>query len=285
MQILEKSALYVVATPIGNLEDLSPRAVQVLKNVDVILAEDTRHSKPLLSHFGIHTPMQAYHEHNENAKSLEVVAALKQNQSYALISDAGTPVFSDPGARVVAQALAAEVPVIPIPGSCAAIAALSASGLAGLPFHFFGFLPAKNTQKHKALEEIKNHSAGTLCFYESPHRLRDTLNAFAEIWGETHEIVLAKELTKLYEAVRKGSIYSIIAWLGEDAKREQGEFVLLVENQVPKQDETMLHFSLDSLLLSYLKRIKLKDAVGAVVELTGLPKNLVYERALQLKTE
>lgn len=285
MQILEKPALYVVATPIGNLEDLSPRAVQILKDVDIILAEDTRHSKPLLAHFGIHTPMQAYHEHNESTKTTAVVAALKQGQSYALISDAGTPVFSDPGAKVVAQALAGKIPVIPIPGSCAAIAALSASGFAGLPFHFFGFLPAKNTQKYKALEELKSQSAGTLCFYESPHRLRDTLDVFAEIWGEAHEIVLAKELTKVFEAIRKGSIHSIIAWLEEDSKREQGEFVLLIENQLQKQDDTMLHFSLDSLLLSYLKRMKLKEAVGAAVELTGLPKNLVYERALQLKTE
>ncbi|MCX7122954.1 MAG: 16S rRNA (cytidine(1402)-2'-O)-methyltransferase, partial [Gammaproteobacteria bacterium] len=161
--------LYVLATPIGHLADFSPRAVKILKTVDLILAEDTRHSKPLMQHFGIHTRMESCHEHNEREKSLAVLAKLEAGENYALISDAGTPVFSDPGAQLVDAVLKAGYAVSPIPGPCAAIAALSASGLEGIPFHFYGFLPAQTSHKRKILEPIFQNITGTLCFYESPH--------------------------------------------------------------------------------------------------------------------
>lgn len=275
--------LYVVATPIGNLEDFSERAVETLKQANIILAEDTRLSLKLLQHFGIHTPLQSCHEHNEREKSLEVLSGLAEGQTYALISDAGTPVFSDPGAKLVASVLEAGFRVIPIPGACAAISALSASGFAGLPFHFYGFLPSQASQKRKILQGIADEITGTLAFYESPHRLLETLEILQEIWGESHLMVLAKELTKLYETVYRAPIAGVIAWLQEDSKRMQGEFVILLENEVQKADEAALQISLDALLISLMKHMKLKEAVTEVVDLTSLPKNQVYERALALK--
>ncbi len=278
-----KAKLYVVATPIGNLADLSARAVETLKTVHTILAEDTRHSQRLLEHFGIHTPLQSCHEHNEREKTLEVITGLAQGQSYALISDAGTPVFSDPGAKIVNSVMVAGFEVIPIPGACAAIAALSASGYEGLPFHCYGFLPAQATQKRKILAEIGKTMAGTIAFYESPHRLVETLELMQTVWGSDKVIVLAKELTKLYETILKAPIAEILTWLAHDAKRSQGEFVLLLENTVAHQDLAQLHISLDRLLTGFMAHLTLKQAVTEVVELTGLPKNQVYEQALALK--
>lgn len=279
----DRGQLYVVATPIGNLADFSPRAVAVLKEVAMILAEDTRHSKKLLQHFGIHTPLLACHEHNERQKSEEVIAHLANGQSYALISDAGTPVFSDPGAKLVAAVLAEGFNVIPVPGPCAAIAALSVSGFAGLPLHFYGFLPASSSQKHKILLEIQKTISGTLGFYEAPHRLIETLHLIENLWGGSHPLVLAKELTKVYETVYKNSVTQVLLWLQEDSKRTQGEFVLLFENMPAKAEGAALSIPLDALLQSLLKHVKLKEAVAEAVALTQLPKNQVYERALALK--
>ncbi len=275
--------LYVVATPIGNLADLSPRALEVLKSVDLILAEDTRHSKPLMQHFGIHTRLESCHEHNEREKSLEVLHQLAAGQNCALISDAGTPVFSDPGAKLVAAVLEAGYQVSPIPGACAAIAALSASGLEGIPFHFYGFLPAQTSHKRKILEPIFQNITGTLCFYESPHRLLDTLELLQSIWGETKEIVLAKEITKLYEAILKKSLAEVLSWLREDEKRQQGEFVILLENTAQRQADSQVTLPLDDLLNALLAQMKLKEAVALLANLSHLPKNTLYERALILK--
>lgn len=279
----DSGLVYVVATPIGNLEDFSPRAVAILKSVDFILAEDTRHSLKLLQHCGVHTPLQSCHEHNEREKSLEVLKGLREGKTYALISDAGTPVFSDPGAKIIDAVLDAGFSVIPIPGACAAIAALSVSGFEGLPFHFYGFLPASSSAKRKILAEIKQAIAGTLAFYESPHRLIDTLQILQEIWSDDCTMVLAKELTKIYETIYKASIHEVIAWLNEDNKRVQGEFVLLIENKLPEQDAANLSLSLDDLLKVLMKHLKLKEAVQEAAQLSGLSKNLVYERALALK--
>ncbi len=280
---MSDTRLYLVATPIGHLEDFSFRAVKILQEVTIILAEDTRHSQRLLQHFGIHTPLQSCHEHNEREKSLEVIAGLAQGKSYALISDAGTPVFSDPGAKLVDAVLQAGFDVVPIPGACAAIAALSASGFSGIPFHFYGFLPAQAGQKRKILADIKKTITGSLGFYESPHRLMETLTLFEEVWGSHHVFVLGKELTKTFEKILKAPLHEIIAWLNEDERRQQGEFVLLLENSLENRDDTALSLSLDALLLKFMQHLKLKEAVAAVVELTGFPKNQVYERALVLK--
>lgn len=279
----ERGTLYVVATPIGNLGDFSPRAVETLKKVAIILAEDTRHSQKLLQHFGIHTPLHSCHEHNERERSVEVLQGLTQGQSYALISDAGTPVFSDPGAKLIETVLEAGFPVVPIPGACAAISALSASGFEGLPFHFYGFLPSQSSQKRKILQDLKQSQTGTLAFYESPHRLHETLEIMQEEWGKEQKIVLAKELTKLHETILKANLEEIFAWLREDPKRSQGEFVLLLENAASVQDQEQLSISLDALLKILMQSLSLKEAVAQVVSLTGLAKNLVYERALALK--
>lgn len=275
--------LYVVATPIGHLGDFSSRAIETLKQVAVILAEDTRHSQKLLQHFGIHTPLLSCHEHNERERSLEVLEGLTQGKSYALISDAGTPVFSDPGAKLINAVLQAGFQISPVPGACAAISALSASGFEGLPFHFYGFLPVQNKQKCKILQTLQQSETGTLAFYESPHRLKETLQIFSEVWGNTHILVLAKELTKIYETIIKAPIGDILKWLEEDSRREQGEFVLLIENKIEVQEEEKLSLSLTALLKTFMRFLKLKEAVATVVELTGLPKNKVYERALALK--
>ncbi len=276
--------LYVVATPIGNLADLSPRAVDILKSVDLILAEDTRHSKPLMQHFGIHTRMESCHEHNECEKSLEVLSHLASGLACALISDAGTPVFSDPGAKLIDTVLAAGYAVIPIPGACAAIAALSASGFAGIPFHFYGFLPAHTANKRKILEPIFQNITGTLCFYESPHRLLETLILFQEIWGEDKIIVLAKELSKLYETLLKKPILEVLQWLREDEKRQQGEFVILLENTVTPSDNAHVTLSVDEMLIALMAQMKLKEAVTLLANLSGLPKNTLYDKALGLKS-
>ena len=275
----------MVATPIGNLADLSPRAVEVLKSVDLILAEDTRHSKPLMQHFGIHTRLESCHEHNEREKSVEILAKLQLGQTIALISDAGTPVFSDPGAKLIDAVLEAGYEVSPIPGPCAAIAALSASGFEGIPFHFYGFLPAQTSHKRKILEPIFQNISGTLCFYESPHRLMDTLELFQVIWGEEKVIVLAKEISKLYESLLKKTIAETLAWLREDEKRQQGEFVILLENTAQTTDGTTISLQIDDVLKALMEQMKLKEAVALLANLSKLPKNTLYERALILKGE
>ncbi len=278
------ATLYVIATPIGHLADLSPRAQETLKSVQLILAEDTRHSKVLLQHFGIATRLESCHEHNEREKSITLLAQLQAGHDCALISDAGTPVWSDPGAKLITAVLEAGYPVSPIPGPCAAIAALSASGLEGMPFHFYGFLPAQTAAKRKLLEQLQKNLAGTLCFYESPHRLLDSLQLFQALWGDTHILVLAKEISKIHEAILKQPIGEILAWLKADPKRQQGEFVLLLENTPPPQ-EGMISVETDVLLTHLLAQMKLKEAVALLANLSDLPKNKLYERALILKGE
>lgn len=278
-----KSTLYIVATPIGHLDDCSLRAIQTLKGVDVILAEDTRHSQKLLQHFGIHTPLLSCHEHNERERSEEVIKGLTAGKSYALISDAGTPVFSDPGAQLIEATHAAGFTVVPIPGACAAIAALSASGLPGLPLHFYGFLPHQVSHKKSILEDIKASVTGTIALYESTHRLKETLSLLPQVFGDATPIVLAKELTKTFESITIAPVNAHIAWLTEDSKRCQGEFVLLFENTVAPETE-VVSIPLDTLLTTLLQHASLAKAVASAVTLSGFPKNKVYARALALKS-
>jgi 16S rRNA (cytidine1402-2'-O)-methyltransferase len=276
----EKSGgrLYVVATPLGNLADLGPRAAQVLSSVAVIAAEDTRHSRPLLAHYGIRTPLAALHEHNEAAQAARLIERLRQGDDVALISDAGTPAISDPGERLVAAAHAAGVTVLPVPGPCAAIAALSASGLASARFAFEGFLPAKAAARRSALMTLTDEPR-TLIFYEAPHRLSALLEDVAELFGD-RPLALAKELTKLHEAVIRGTATEIRAWLGAEAGRERGEFVLLIEGAPPTPTGAD---DIDATLGRLLGVLPLKQAVTAAAALTDAPRNAVYRRALALQ--
>lgn len=270
--------MYVVATPLGNLADLSPRAAQTLAAVAVIAAEDTRHSRPLLNHYGIRTPLLALHEHNEASQAPRLTERLRQGEDVALISDAGTPAISDPGQRLVAAAHAAGIEVVPVPGPCAAVAALCASGLPSARFAFEGFLPARASARRAALSALVQEPR-TLVFYEAPHRLLALLDDVATVFGD-RPASLAKELTKVHEAVINGDAASLKAWLLAEPGRERGEFVLIVQGapqQAPASDDV------DALLGRLLAVLPLKQAVTAAVAVADAPRNRVYRRALALQ--
>ncbi len=230
--------LWVVATPIGHLDDMSARAVEVLKRVERIAAEDTRHSAPLLARYGIATPTTALHEHNEREEVERLLARLRAGGELALISDAGTPLISDPGFRLVRAARAAGVTVSPVPGPCAAIAALSVAGLPSDRFVFEGFLPAKAAARRERLAELAGE-ARTLVFYESSHRVRECLDDMAAVFGAARPAVLARELTKLFETVLDGTLAQLQARLAADPNQERGEFVLLVGGREAGEDERL----------------------------------------------
>ncbi len=269
--------MYVVATPLGNLADLSPRACAQLAAVAVIAAEDTRHSRPLLTHYGIRTPLLTLHEHNEAAQTTRLIERLKRGEDVALISDAGTPAISDPGQRLVAAAHMAGVSVVPLPGPCAAVAALSASGLPSARFAFEGFLPARAAARQAALSALLQEPR-TLIFYEAPHRLLALLDDVAVAFGD-RPVALAKELTKIHEAVINGTATSLKAWLLAEPGRERGEFVLIVQG-APQQEQPT--DDLDALLGRLLAVLPLKQAVTAAVAVSDAPRNRVYRRALAL---
>lgn len=270
--------MYVVATPLGNLADLSPRACAQLAAVAVIAAEDTRHSRPLLTHYGIRTPLLALHEHNEAAQTTRLIERLQQGEDIALISDAGTPAISDPGQRLVAAAHAAGVEVVPMPGPCAAVAALSASGLPSARFAFEGFLPARAAARQAALAALLQEPR-TLIFYEAPHRLLALLDDVAAVFGE-RPAALAKELTKVHEAVINGTAVRLKAWLLAEPGRERGEFVLILQG-APEQAQA--NDDIDRLLMRLLAVLPLKQAVTAAVAVGEAPRNRVYRRALALQ--
>ena len=270
--------LYVVATPLGNLADLSPRAAQTLASVAVIAAEDTRHSRPLLNHYGIHTPVWALHEHNEAAQTARLIERLSRGEDVALISDAGTPTVSDPGERLVAAAHDAGIEVLPIPGPCAAVAALSASGLPLGRFAFEGFLPAKAAARRAALESLLEEPR-TLVLYEAPHRLRALLDDLSSLFGD-RPLALAKELTKLHEAVVRGTAATVKAWLAAEPGRERGEFVLVIQGAPARP---AAGDDLDDVLVRLLAVLPFKQAVTAAAALTAAPRNTIYRRALALQ--
>lgn len=228
MNVGKSGILSVLATPIGNLGDLSPRAVETLRGADLIAAEDTRHSRPLLQHFGIATPLTALHEHNERTAVAALVARLQAGANVALVSDAGTPLISDPGFRLVRAARDAGIEVAPIPGACAAIAALSVAGLPSDRFVFEGFLPAKAAARRERLAQLAAETR-TLIFYESAHRVDETLADAAAAFGDDRPAVLARELTKLFETVLDGTLAQLQARVAADANQRKGEFVLLVQ--------------------------------------------------------
>ncbi len=270
----------MVATPIGNLEDIGARALRVLREVALIAAEDTRHSMRLLQHFGINTPLVACHEHNERDQGGRLIERLRAGESLALISDAGTPLISDPGYHLVRNARAAGVPVVPVPGPCALIAALSAAGLPSDRFIFEGFLPARSTGRRQRLQALAEEPR-TLIFYEAPHRLLESLEDMRELLGSERQVVLARELTKTFETLRGAPLGELCAWVASDANQQRGECVLLVEGwQAPEGDEALSAEALRVLDL-LLAELPLKRAAALAAEITGVRKNLLYQQALE----
>ncbi|MFM2435843.1 MAG: hypothetical protein RL063_1826 [Pseudomonadota bacterium] len=275
--------LYVVATPIGNLSDITLRALDVLKSVDAIAAEDTRHTSGLLSHFGIAKKLIAVHEHNEHQSAEKLLALLLAGQNIALVTDAGTPAVSDPGAIVVDLVRKAGIKVVPIPGASAVIAALSASGISQNGFLFYGFLPASGSARRKALEILKAQAV-TLVFYEAPHRIIESVVDMAAILGAERRITIAREITKTFETIYSCELSKAEAWLQADANQQRGEFVLLVEAAAIK-DAAEIPEDTVRVLKLLLADLPLKQAVQLTTEITGEKKNVLYELALSLKSD
>ncbi len=274
-----ESALYVVPTPLGNLQDMSLRAVEVLKAVPWVAAEDTRHSQPLLRHFGSGARLLPAHQHNEEQAAQGVIDKLAAGEAVALISDAGTPAVSDPGARIVARVREAGFKVVPLPGACAAVTALSASGLMAPHFLFYGFLPAKAGQRQKELEALAALPY-TLVFYEAPHRVLESVEALAAAFGPERTIVFARELTKLFETIHSCPLGEALEWLKADTNRQRGEFVLLVEGASEGADDGAGERVLKLLLGEGLP---VKQCAKLAAEITGASKNELYQKALALK--
>ena len=274
----ESAALYVVPTPLGNLADLTRRAEEVLRSVAWVAAEDTRHSATLLKHLGARARTLPAHQHNEQEAASRIIAKLQAGESVALISDAGTPGISDPGARVVAAVRAAGGKVVPLPGPCAATTALSAAGLLDEHFLFYGFLPAKAGQRRQALEGLREQTAA-LVFYEAPHRVLETVADLAAIMGE-RTLVIARELTKLFESIHALPLGEALAWLQADPNRQRGEFVLLLSGTPTEADSGEGERVLKLLLAEGLPT---KQAAKLAAQITGAAKNALYERALALK--
>ncbi|MBI3903865.1 MAG: 16S rRNA (cytidine(1402)-2'-O)-methyltransferase [Nitrosomonadales bacterium] len=274
-------ALYVVATPIGNLRDISLRALDVLASVDVVAAEDTRNTVHLLTHYGIAARrLLALHQHNERGGAEKIIALLAQGQSAAFVTDAGTPAVSDPGALLVEAVRVAGHRVIPIPGANAALAALSASGLAAPHFMFHGFLPNKSAARCRELQTLVVLPC-TLVFYEAPHRILECVADLQNIFGEERQIVFAREITKLFESIHRCTLAEAMDWLNADANNQRGEFVLLVSGAPERQEG--LDAKAERTLAILLQDLPLKQAVQLAVQITGAGKNELYQCALQLK--
>jgi 16S rRNA (cytidine1402-2'-O)-methyltransferase len=269
-----ESGLYIVATPIGNLGDISHRAVEVLRSADLIAAEDTRHSRHLLQHFAIDTPIFAYHEHSDDRAQQRILSVLGEGGTVALVSDAGTPLISDPGFKLVRQAQDEGFKVVPIPGACAAIAALSVAGLATDRFLYEGFLPAKAMQRESRLTALAQQTA-TLVFYEAPHRVIDALGAMVEILGANREAVLAREITKAFETIRRGTLAELQAFVAADPNQRRGEIVIVVAGSA--KVEAVLDAGLERLLLQLADEMPGKRAAAIVAEFSGLRKNQLYD--------
>ena len=273
--------LYVVATPIGNLEDMTPRAIRILSEVDLIAAEDTRHSGKLLKHFGIEAKTEALHEHNERSQVPRLIDILQAGKSIAFITDAGTPLVSDPGFHLVRSARQAGLTVIPVPGACAAIAALSAAGLPSDRFVFEGFPPAKSAARRAVFEKL-HEEARTLIFYESPHRILESLKEMTEIFGPEREAVLARELTKQFETVRSGTLTELSEWVNRDPHQQLGEFVILIHG-VPRAEREAVDEDAERVLRILLEELPVSQAAALAAKITGLKKNRLYEYELNLK--
>ena len=271
--------LFVVATPIGHLDDMSYRAIDVLKSVSLIAAEDTRTSAQLMKHFNISTPLTACHEHNESNKIDILVQKLLNGEDIALISDAGTPLISDPGFKLVRAAQANGIRVIPVPGACAAIAALSAVGLPSDRFSFQGFLASKQSQRLQQLEKLKDETQ-TLIFYEAPHRILDSVKDMAAVFGADRPVGFAREITKTFETIKKMTLGELAEFIAADHHQQKGEIVLVVGGASEEKD--MEQEKLDQLLQRLLQDLSVKAASQLAADLTGIKKKIAYQRALEL---
>ena len=271
--------LFVVATPIGHLDDISYRAIDVLKSVSLIAAEDTRTSAQLMKHFNISTPLTACHEHNESNKIDILVQKLLNGEDMALISDAGTPLISDPGFKLVRAAQANGIRVIPVPGACAAIAALSAVGLPSDRFSFQGFLASKQSQRLQQLEKLKDETQ-TLIFYEAPHRILDSVKDMAAVFGADRPVGFAREITKTFETIKKMALGELVEFIAADHHQQKGEIVLVVGGASEEKD--MEQEKLDQLLQRLLQDLSVKAASQLAADLTGIKKKIAYQRALEL---
>src|SRR5690606_3314037 len=279
---VQPGSLYVVATPIGNLDDISARALRVLREVALIAAEDTRHSARLLQHFGIETPLAACHEHSERDEGGRFLARLQAGEDVALISDAGTPLISDPGYHLVRQARAAGFAVVPVPGACALIAALSAAGLPSDRFIFEGFLPAKAAGRRARLEQVSEEPR-TLIFYEAPHRILECLQDMRDVFGSERPALLARDLTKTFETLQGLPLAELCEWVAADSNQQRGECVVLVAGwQAPEGEEAVSAEALRVLDL-LMAEMPLKRAAALAAEITGVRKNLLYQVALERK--
>ncbi|KPW29590.1 Ribosomal RNA small subunit methyltransferase I [Pseudomonas coronafaciens pv. atropurpurea] len=273
-------SLYVVATPIGNLDDMSVRALKVLREVALIAAEDTRHSARLMQHFGISTPLAACHEHNERDEGSRFITRLLAGDDIALISDAGTPLISDPGYHLVRQARAAGVPVVPVPGACALIAALSAAGLPSDRFIFEGFLPAKAVGRRAKLEKVKEEPR-TLIYYEAPHRILECLQDMELVFGADRHALLAREITKTFETLKGLPLGELRAFVESDSNQQRGECVVLVAGWTQPEEDDVVGTEARRVLGLLLEEMPLKRAAALAAEITGVRKNLLYQVALE----
>lgn len=277
--ISSAACLYVVATPIGNLGDMVPRAIEVLQSVDLIAAEDTRHSSRLMQHFSIDTPMNTYHDHSGADSVQYYIDKMLAGQSIALISDAGTPLISDPGYRIVDAAHSAGLQVVPVPGASAAIAALSAAGLPSDRFVFEGFLPAKQQGRCKQLESLKEESR-TLILYEAPHRLLICLQDIAAVFGDEREVVMARELTKTFETIKRAPVAELAEWVAADSNQQRGECVLLVRGAAARAAEEGLPLAARRVMDVLLDELSVKQASQLAAKITGLKKKPLYQYGL-----
>ncbi|MBG0749538.1 MULTISPECIES: 16S rRNA (cytidine(1402)-2'-O)-methyltransferase [Pectobacterium] len=275
---ISASTLYIVPTPIGNLGDITQRALAVLASVDLIAAEDTRHTGLLLQHFAINARLFALHDHNEQQKADVLLAKLQSGQSIALVSDAGTPLINDPGYHLVRRCREAGVRVVPLPGACAAITALSASGLASDRFCYEGFLPAKTKARKDTLRDL-GEEPRTLIFYESTHRLLDSLQDISEVLGAERYVVLAREITKTWESIHGAPVGELLAWVKEDENRRKGEMVLIVEGH--QADDSALSTEALRTLMLLRAELPLKKAAALAAEIHGVKKNALYRYGLE----
>jgi len=278
---MPENQLYVVATPIGNLADITIRAQEVLESVDIIAAEDTRHTKRLLNHLGINKPLMAAHDHNESGAAEQIVAKLKDGQNVALVSDAGTPLIADPGFHVAKHVAEAGFNIVPVPGACAVITALCAAALPTDRFIFDGFLPPKSKGRKDYFATLKKEER-TVVVYESPHRILDSLKDLNDVLGADKELVVARELTKTFETFLRGSVQSIQEEMETDSNQQRGEFVVMIRGAIAKKKLEVSQEALDLTLL-LAEELPLKQAAGLAAKHTGYKKNQLYQLALEAK--
>ncbi|WP_423854241.1 16S rRNA (cytidine(1402)-2'-O)-methyltransferase [Acinetobacter guillouiae] len=276
--------LFVVATPIGHLDDMTFRSIEVLKSVSIIAAEDTRQSAQLLKHYNISTPLTACHDHNESNKIDILIEKLKSGQNIALVSDAGTPLISDPGFKLVRAAQENGIRVIPVPGACAAIAALSAVGLPSDRFSFEGFLSSKQSQRLIQLEKLK-HESQTMIIYEAPHRILDSVKDMADVFGADRPVGFAREITKTFETIKKMTLSELVTFIENDRNQQKGEIVLVIGGAPDAKDQDVEQEKLDQLLNRLLQDLSVKAASQLAADLTGIKKKIAYQRALELTNQ